>query len=297
MISVLIPVHNYSIIPLVEELHKQLESSKVLYELIVWDDASTEAFYLQNKIINHVPNLHYFNSKEHFGKIKTRQLLADKAMFDWLLFIDAETLPKTPSFIQNYLDLIPKNYDAIFGGLFYGNQPPKQNYRLQWNYGRLKKQVDSAIRNEQPYQEVALNNFMIKRKIFLNINSKMEDLGLYSDDYFGALMGVQKVNVFHNENAVFHLGVKPNDLFLEDLKTSIDEVLKIHSTHPETVESIKVWQTYSRLKRKKIVGLAANIYKRFQVRMESKLLGENPSMNVLKFYEKSYLSYKIRNQR
>ncbi|MEO8773836.1 MAG: glycosyltransferase [Gelidibacter sp.] len=295
MISVLIPVYNYTIIPLVEELHKQLEASKVTYEIIVWDDASSEAFHLQNKIINHVPNIHYFRSESNYGRTKTRQLLYKKSLFDWLLYLDADVLPKKPEFIQNYLNIIPKNYDAVYGGVAYGKIAPKDNMLLRWKYGSNKEEVDAKIRNKKPYKIVVSGNFMIKRTIFTSINSKIEDPGYGFDNYFGALLKADQIKVFHINNEVYHLGVETNEQFLTKTKEAVDTLLRLYKDRKITTHNNSLLHLFKTLKTSKTLSLFSTIYKKNHQKMERNLLGKNPSIALFQLYKISYMCFKYKN--
>ena len=297
MISVLIPVYNYSIIPLVEELHKQLEASKTIYEIIVWDDASTETFYLQNKIINHVPNIHHFRSDSNLGSIKTRQLLYEKSLFNWLLYVDADVIPKSPNFIQNYLDLIPKDYDAVYGGCSYGKEAPKNEMLLRWKYGRSKEEVDAKIRNQKPYKNVFSSNFMIKRSVFSLINSKIEDTGYGFDNYFGALLKANEINVFHINNEVYHLGIESSEYFLSKTKQAVDNLLKLHLEGKMKIHDNSLLHLFTTLKASKLCGLFSKIYKNSHKKMESNLMGENPSIARLQLYKISYMCFRYKNHK
>ena len=297
MISVLIPVYNYTIIPLVEELYKQLQASKVTYEIIVWDDGSSEAFNLQNKIINHVPNIHYFRSETNYGRTKTRQLLYKKSLFDWLLYLDADVLPKHPEFIQNYLNTIPENYDAIYGGYAYGKIAPKDSMLLRWKYGSAKEEVDAKIRNEKPYKIVISGNFMIKRSVFSSLNSEIEDSGYGFDNYFGTLLKAHQVKVFHINNEVYHLGIESSELFLSKTKEAVDTLLHLYQNGKIRTHDNGLLHLFTSLKNKKLYGFFSAIYKRSRQKMERNLLGKNPSIALMQLYKISYMCFKYQTHK
>ena len=50
MLSILIPIYNYNVYPLVEELHKQCIECKIDFEIICIDDASTDYKPENNKM-------------------------------------------------------------------------------------------------------------------------------------------------------------------------------------------------------------------------------------------------------
>ena len=52
MLSILIPVYNYNVVPLVLELHKQCLECEIDFEILCQDDASNSELNEENEIIN-----------------------------------------------------------------------------------------------------------------------------------------------------------------------------------------------------------------------------------------------------
>ena len=85
MISILIPLYNYNVFPLVEVLFNQAEQLSTPYEIIIFDDASTITFE-ENRKITKFKNTSYEVSKKNIGRTAARDYLGNKAAYDWLLF-------------------------------------------------------------------------------------------------------------------------------------------------------------------------------------------------------------------
>src|SRR5690606_8347201 len=101
-------------------LHLQCESANVTYEILVLDDASTDKKVVEgNSKINSLVNCSFNVLSENIGRSKIRNLLAEKAQYNWLLFMDADTFPTNLKFISNYLEGIPKGASVIYGGTKY----------------------------------------------------------------------------------------------------------------------------------------------------------------------------------
>ena len=56
MISILIPTYNYNIVPLVNELYKQVTKEKIDFEILVYDDGSLSDINKKNESINSLNN-------------------------------------------------------------------------------------------------------------------------------------------------------------------------------------------------------------------------------------------------
>ena len=116
MVSILIPTYNYDITKLVSLLHKQATDTGIDFEMMICDDASTDQqIKLKNKKTETLPHCFYFENKSNLGRTKTRQNLATRANYNWLLFLDADVLPKNNDFISRYVKEIQKNTDVLFG--------------------------------------------------------------------------------------------------------------------------------------------------------------------------------------
>ena len=75
----------------------------------------------QNQQINSLTHCKFIEGKQNIGRNANRHLLASMAQYNWLLFIDSDTLPKEDSFIENYLKILEEDHDAVFGGLLQKN--------------------------------------------------------------------------------------------------------------------------------------------------------------------------------
>src|SRR5690606_35492692 len=108
----------------VENLSVQLRQVDYDFEIIVADDGSTNKIIVnKNKVITQSNHCYYLIQEENKGRAFIRNFLAKKAQYDWLLFMDADVMPKTKDFIQK-LDIKSQKADLIFGGISYKKNPP-----------------------------------------------------------------------------------------------------------------------------------------------------------------------------
>ncbi|AXP81730.1 Glycosyl transferase family 2 [Mariniflexile rhizosphaerae] len=290
MLSILIPTFNYDIVPLVKEIHNQCVENSIEFEILAYDDAS-EFYTSENKIISHLSNTTYEISQTNLGRIAARQQLANTAKYDWLLFLDADVLPKSEQFIQNYLNTLKTNVDAIYGGFAYHEEPPKSNHTLRWKYGKTKEQVSSLIRNKTPYKIVISANFLIKKTVFLSINSQIESKDYGYDNYFGALLKARNTKVFHIDNEVFHLGIEDNSTYLKKIKQAVETLHHLYITSKITSCENDLLELFKTFKKNKLHIVFGLFFKWFQTSFEKQLTGKNPSITLLQLYKLSYICY------
>lgn len=294
MVSIVIPVYNYNIVALVKELHTQLIASKITFEIIAMDDFSRNQFIVENSEIDALSYTSFKKSTKNHGRTEIRQLLSLKARYKWLLFLDADVMPKNSNYIQNYINLIPKNYDAIYGGFSYKPEAPKPDNVLRWKYGRSKEEVDASIRNKTPYKIVISANFMIKKSVFERINSNFSDNCYGYDNYFGALLKQQKANIFHINNEVYHLGIEPNDQFLKKTEEASDTLLKLYQNNKIKVHDNGLLALFIKLKKYRFYYFLSYFYGTFHTQMQKNLLNRKPSILVFQLYKTSYMCYKFK---
>lgn len=291
MISILIPVYNYNIVPLVEELHKQLINSKTSYELLACDDGSDFKFSDNNKSINKYNFTNFSISDHNIGREQTRQGLALKAKYDWLLFLDADTLPATSYFIKDYLHHVNSDYDAVFGGILYQKQRPDADFILRWKYGAARESVIAKTRNKKPYQTVVSANFMIKKDVFIESNKYIMDKDYGYDILFGTLLKSNAKKVVHIDNQVYHLGIEKSDIYLCKMEESVRTYLKLFRNGSISGDDNGLLYYYSILKRYNLNFTLSTFFKFFKSPLRRNLLGNNPNISLLQLYRLSYMCY------
>ena len=170
MLSILIPTFNYDITALVVEVHKQSKSCNIVFEILVFDDASTDLEVIKNNAsINALENTSYTILKSNIGRSAIRNKLAKSAQYSWLLFLDADVMPSSSDFIENYINLKNYKYEAVFGGFIYSKKNENYSSKLRWVYGKKYEQLDAEKRNKNPYQITITANVLIKKSIFKSL--------------------------------------------------------------------------------------------------------------------------------
>ncbi len=183
MISVLIPTYNYDVRGLAIELSRQASIYPGKFEIIISEDGSDEKFQHVNAEINNYPLINYSVNKNNSGRVGIRLSLAEKAKYDWLLFIDDDSSIIKDDFLRGYLEVISSineeeaklptkftsealrnlqrtdNQEVITGGRIYP-EPLDCIYRLHWKYGKKREHLWRNNNNRRGFQS---NNFLIKK--------------------------------------------------------------------------------------------------------------------------------------
>ena len=293
MLSILIPTFNHLTTNLVKDLQLQCLESKIIFEIIIYDDASTDRkVSLENSKLNKLPNVYYKRNKINIGRSAIRNKLAAVSKYKWLLFIDADVIPKTKNFVKKYLDSINDNYEVISGGIAYSKKPKKKEQILRWKYGKKREYMSIIYRKNNPYLSLLSSNFLIKRKIILKnpFNEKISKIA-NEDSIFSYDLKSKKIQITHIDNQVLHENLENSTIFLEKTLRFAKSSLIFVESNLIDKNYMKITRTYFILKKFKITTLLKYIHYYLGDCFKKHLRSKNPSLLIFDFYRLSYICY------
>lgn len=291
MISVLIPIYNYNVSNLVSQIYNQLLKANITFEIICIDDASDKDIQEYEFFKN--PFIKFEKLETNFGRSKIRNLLANKAKYEWLLFLDADVIPESENFINSYIENINKNSEKVFcGGIKYQNTAPSSNKLLRWFYGKKREEITSDKRLKNEYQYFFSANILINRTIFktINFNELITKYG-YEDVLFAHDLFLNSIRIIHINNPVLHLGIEETDVFLFKTKQAIENLNFLYNKKLIRSEFINLLKFYKKIKHIKLNSLFGFVFKCFSKYFEINLKSSKPSMVIFDFYKLSYFCY------
>lgn len=295
MISILIPTYNYNVLPLVENLYQQCKNSKIYFEIIVVDDASTDKILLaENSKINLLQDCKFKILEENVGRSKIRNLLAKKAKYEWLLFLDADTFPSTHEFINHYLNAFSKASSkassVIYGGVKYPINNSKK-FSLRHHYGSVREALPLEKRLESPYRSFISMGFAIKKSVFekIQFNENLSGYG-YEDSVFASELQQNKIPILHIDSPVLHLNLETNEDFIKKSQLALQNLLGFYLNGEVDAESVKILKTYLKLKKLNLLFGLRLFFKLFERSLLKNLNSSNPSILLFDLYRLGYLS-------
>ncbi len=280
MLSILIPVFNFDVTKLVHALHAQCTSSGIIFEILVFDDGSTDLFKKKNKKITNLTNIAYRELAVNHGRSKIRNLLGKTAKYDYLLYLDGDTMPVDDTFISKYLQHTQKD-KTLCGGITYDASPPEdKNYQLHWLYGRNRETKPATIRNRHPYHSFLTGNFFIPRAIFLAVlfEEKISGYG-HEDTVFGFALKNRRYPILHIDNPVTHLGLEPAATYLKKSRKAISNLVFLQKEAGFTPGlHTKLLSTYDKINRAGLSPLYRLFYRFAKKPIERNLTSRYPSL-------------------
>lgn len=250
MLSICIPTYNTDCSALLDILAKQIAQIEETVEVLVCDDFSTD-YVRKNQEACERNGFSFFENTSNLGSISTRIKLAKKSSFNWLLFVDADMLPKTDEYVIQYTNFITFNKaDIAIGGCCYANEIKPFNLRLR--YGRNREEISAEKRQLNPYNSILFGNVLIKKQLFNVVFDNFKVKAYGEDIYLSSSLKSLNKKVVHLQNEAYHLGLENNREFVKKIQKSGEMYAKLDSNSSLNLYHIKLVRTYSLLKRYKL---------------------------------------------
>lgn len=289
-LSILIPTFNYPTFPLAQALSSQGELSGIDYEILVADDASTNVeIRKDNHRIGTLPGCTYFELEKNVGRARIRNILADKAQGNLLLFIDCDALVVSPDFLKRYIGAASEA-PVLCGGLRHPDTLPHPDVTLRYLYEKEADRHRAAKeRSQHPYECFATFCFAIRRDIFLSIrfDENCQEYG-YEDTLFGEELKRRSIPIFHFENPLIHIGLEDNATYLRKTETALRSLtnLQQRGIHFQS----RLVSKYNQLRKYGVHRLLPLFFRLFSPLWRKNLLGKHPNLTVFAMYKLGYYS-------
>ena len=288
MLSILIPVYNYSVYPLVSELQKQCLESNIQFEILCQDDASN-LFKIENEKINSLENCNFSVNNLNVGRGKNINFLAEKSKYEWLLIMDCDTFPTQNNYIQKYISQINEAEKVVFGGIEYKKEKPSSDQLLRWFYGNARESISVEKRNTNPNGSALTSNILIQKKVF-NSNKFNDSITKYGYEDLVFLSDLKKKGILvkHIDNPTYHMGLETSEQFLAKTKIALENLKSISENNSIYNSESKILKVYNVLKQLYLTSFISTIFKKTERNLEHNLLSKNPSLFLFDLYKLGY---------
>ena len=278
MLSILIPIYNYSVAPLVAKLHIQLVQSGIPFEIIVMEDGSTDIF-AENRDLENLPFVQYSILPQNIGRAAIRNKLANNALYDNLLFIDCDADVDDSNYIKNYLPYLDKNIVVVGGVKYSPHTVSSENTALRLKYGIIREERNNYF---------TTFNFLTPKVIFQKIrfNETISGYG-YEDTFFGAELENSGVTILYIQNKLVHTGIDENAVFLKKVETGIENLYTLYSSkkYPFFCKTSKILRLFVKVERLRLTGVFRTLTGIFSNIVRKNILGKNPCLFLFDVYK------------
>ena len=287
MISILIPCYNFNAYPLALKLEKQALLLDVNFEIICSDDGSFSLKNEQNQKINLLTNSKFIELKKNIGRIQNRIYLAEKAQYDWLIFLDVDSEPKKNDYLKRYISNIGSS-DFVFGGNeFKYNLNGK--FSLKNKFAKRREAKSSTDRKKKPYKYIISSNFMAKKSSFLYCYSKIKYKSYGNDYIISSVLQNNNILIHHIDNFTMVSVNDDNEQFILKSKDALKNLYKNYSEGNLSKSSISILNAFSildKLKMCKVFLLVTNPIEKF---IFKKINSKNPNLILFDIFRLRYL--------
>ena len=287
MLSILIPIYNFDVKDLVNELSSQAVDLNISFEILCVDDKSKADYQKLNEDLGKIKGVIYQKLQKNIGRSAIRNLLSEKAQFDYLLFLDCD-ISINSHFLKKYLEFKDKS-DVVVGGVSYMDYDfTDKSKLLRWKYGKQREERKAHFRNQKPYAAFSACNLWISKNVSQKIRFT-ESLTKYGheDTLYGSELEFHSFTVIHINNPIIHLGIDSVSVFLEKTEWAVINLLSLKESHPKACKNIKIFNYYDALRKtlfltKAIFWLSRNVSRKL-------LLNGNTNLTVFDLYKLSFL--------
>jgi hypothetical protein len=280
-LSVLIPVYNRSVLALVEALAAQASQWPGAVEICVLDDGSEEPYRHINRAIATLPNVHYSELPYNVGRAAIRNQLATNAQYEWVLLLDNTSQLLGNQYLACYAEALGQA-PVLAGGVSYAAQAPTDPaLRLRWLYGQEREARPLAQRQAAPYDQLLVNNLLLKRELLQRfpLDESLRGYG-HEDTKLGWQLATAGVPVHHFNNPIVHAGLETAALFLQKSEQAVQNLARLLHENSQGANS-RLVQTAYRLQRAKLAAVAQAALTLGEPIFRRNLLGSNPSLRAL----------------
>lgn len=289
-LSILIPIYNYDVRPLVRCLHEQAQHLSIPYEIRLLDDASQPDFQALHSDLRDLPQVVYAVLPENVGRARIRNLLAAQAAYDFLLFMDGDMMPTGSDFLQQYAaQLHPQQ--LLYGGRCYAAQPPVDPARyFHWLYGSQREQRSAEQRRQHSHRSFMTNNFVIPKQLMLEqpFDETLTTYG-HEDTLFGWQLQQRGIPIQHLDNPMEHLGVETTDAFLRKSRQAVENLYFLYQKYQLPAEEVRLLAYFEKTRRWRLhwfILLIFNIFNNFFI---NNFNSRRPRLAWFDFYRLGYL--------
>ncbi len=287
MLSILIPTYNFDCTSLVQELQRQISAAGITAEVIVMDDASPNTEIRNaNTFINTLPHCRLVQLSHNVGIARIRNLLADEARYEYMLFLDSDVFPVNDDFVLRYINARNKAH-VVCGGLMFRSTPPSPQCTLRYKYGSMVESQSVEKRMQQPYGEFRTLNFFISRGAFMatRFNEQFVRYG-HEDTFFGKELQQNGFSITHIDNPIYHDVPDTNEQFLAKTRRSIENLRQHYDILLSHVRLLRLYHKLHQWHTDRIVAAIFNIIEPLLLR---NLNSSHPSLTLFNIYKAGYI--------
>ena len=287
MLSICIPIYNRDVCDTVRRLADQAAMAGIQHEIICIDDCSESNYKEANRPLHGMCK--YVELEQNIGRARIRNLFLQYAEYDYLLFLDCDSLPPE-GFLCRYAEILRQKPRVVCGGRVYDAGSDDREHHLRYTYGIRCESHAASVRCQHPYRSFMTNNFIVHREVLETIPFD-ERIALYGheDTLFGYCLMQHQVPIVHVDNPVVNGDVETNSEFLRKTREGVRSLAAIYEwkkDDPLFLQQVSLLDFYGKVRRLGLSGVVGWIYRLVSPVLEKGFTsGKFVSMKAFAFYK------------
>ena len=236
-LSIIVPVYNWDTGLLIKALSEEISTAALAesVEILIADDCSDQRFQDVNR--NHVcgiPYVEYYELEKNIGRAAIRNDLLSRARGTSILFLDADVVPDSPSFLRTYLQYMEKGNPVVCGGISYQQQILKgRQYDFYLYKGTKTEWIPASQRQMVPWRYFFSANVLLQASVLDGISFDERFSGYGYEDIEWGIRLEREHGILHIDNTCSHLGLVAKDDAFMRMRNSIDNFIELKRMHPQ----------------------------------------------------------------
>lgn len=239
--AIAIPVYKHNPAALLDALADCDGANRA--HLIVYDDGSADdslTNVLTEQMSNWTGKATLVTSKTNLGRSHARNRLVAHCDTEWLLFIDADMLPDSKSFLTDYLIEVERadGPALIAGGFSLKQVSPNRAQQLHAAQSRASECLSANERSQHPGRYVFTSNIMVHRAVLKSVDFDDGFSGWGWEDTDWGLRVAKRFPVIHIDNTATHMGLDNTADLLRKYGSSGANFARMVSRNPDDAKSM-----------------------------------------------------------
>ena len=244
LLSIIVPFYHDDPVPLITALSQQAQPQ---VEHVLYDDGTSDG-KLSQRVTKAITTAKLpaklLTAAQNNGRSIARNRLRDAANGKYLLFLDADMLPKQATFLDTYLQQIQSdNPDIIFGGFSVSNNATDKAFDLHRALSAGSDCLSAQQRNILPAKHVCSSNLLVRKDILLSCPFDSGFIGWGWEDVEWAARAAEKFTITHVDNQALHIGLESTETLIRRFRDSADNYARFVARHPKLARQLPSYRT------------------------------------------------------
>lgn len=231
---------------LLAAIEVQAARLSVAVEIVALDDGTNDealAAHVRGAVESLTMPAAFVRLAANEGRSAARNRLAQFARGRHLLYLDADTVPDSPDFLQRYLDMITQDDPPlVIGGFSLQQASRAREFAL---HRKIATQLDCmpvSVRQVAPWRYVYGSNILVRRDVMAATPFNPDYRAWGWEDQEWGMRVADKWPILHVDNTVSHLGLDRVETLLVKYASSGANFHRLLADHPERVKDYPAYR-------------------------------------------------------